>query len=135
MSDNGRRVFVESSAIVGILDREDDQIDLIARIQAADTRITGVTNAVEAAFVLTKTTGSAERAKELVAEFLDKLEIQMVPVGADLYPSIMDAFARFGKGQGHPAQLNYSDCFSYALAKHHRAHLIYKGNDFAHAGL
>ena len=28
-----------------------------------------------------------------------------------------DAFRRFGKGQGHPAQLNIADCAVYALAK------------------
>ncbi|WP_204262929.1 type II toxin-antitoxin system VapC family toxin, partial [Methylobacterium sp. BTF04] len=41
------------------------------------------------------------------------------------------AFTRYGKGQGHPAQLNMGDCFAYAVAKNHRAALLYKGNDFA----
>ncbi len=41
------------------------------------------------------------------------------------------AFARFGKGQGHPAQLNFGDCISYALAKSLDAPLLFKGEDFA----
>ena len=41
------------------------------------------------------------------------------------------AFTRFGKGQGHPAQLNFGDCMSYALAKSLDAPLLYKGDDFA----
>jgi ribonuclease VapC len=38
---------------------------------------------------------------------------------------------RFGKGQGHPAQLNFGDCMAYALAKAHDAPLLYVGDDFA----
>jgi ribonuclease VapC len=41
------------------------------------------------------------------------------------------AFRRFGKGQGHPAQLNYGDCMSYALAKAMNVPLLFKGGDFA----
>ena len=42
-----------------------------------------------------------------------------------------NAFARYGKGQGHPAQLNFGDCMSYALAKSLDVPLLYKGGDFA----
>ena len=42
-----------------------------------------------------------------------------------------DAFTRYGKGQGHPAQLNFGDCMSYALAKSLDMPLLYKGGDFA----
>lgn len=41
------------------------------------------------------------------------------------------AFAKFGKGSGHPAKLNLGDLFSYALAKSRDVPLLYKGNDFA----
>jgi ribonuclease VapC len=40
------------------------------------------------------------------------------------------AFALYGKGQGHPAQLNYGDCMSYALAKALEVPLLFKGEDF-----
>ena len=33
------------------------------------------------------------------------------------------------------AALNYGDCFSYALAKHLGAPLLFKGNDFAHTDI
>ena len=33
---------------------------------------------------------------------------------------------RGGKGTGHGASLNYGDCFSYALAKHLDAPLLFK---------
>ncbi len=41
------------------------------------------------------------------------------------------AFRRFGKGTGHPAGLNFGDCFSYALARSLDAPLLFKGEDFA----
>jgi len=47
----------------------------------------------------------------------------------------LDAYDRFGKGTGHPAGLNYGDCFSYALAKQSGEPLLFKGNDFTHTDL
>jgi len=43
----------------------------------------------------------------------------------------IDAYGRFGKCTRHPAQLNFGDCFSYALAKALDQPLLYKGDDFA----
>jgi ribonuclease VapC len=39
------------------------------------------------------------------------------------------AFSRYGKGRGHPAQLNLGDCFAYAVAKNHWTTLLFKGED------
>ena len=36
----------------------------------------------------------------------------------------------FGSGSGHPAQLNFRDCFACALAKSTREPLLFKGDDF-----
>ena len=38
----------------------------------------------------------------------------------------------FGKGSGHPAQPNYADCFSYALAIDRGEPLLFMGEDFGH---
>jgi len=37
----------------------------------------------------------------------------------------------FGKTSGHPAKLNFGDCFSYALAKAKGEPLLFKGQDFS----
>jgi ribonuclease VapC len=42
----------------------------------------------------------------------------------------LEAFSRYGKGRGHPAQLNLGDCFAYAAAKNYRTSLLFKGEDF-----
>jgi len=41
------------------------------------------------------------------------------------------AYRQFGKGSGHPAGLNFGDCFAYALARATGAPLLFKGADFA----
>jgi ribonuclease VapC len=37
-----------------------------------------------------------------------------------------------GKDSGHPAQLNFGDCFAYTLAKVSCEPLLFKDNDFVH---
>jgi uncharacterized protein with PIN domain len=42
------------------------------------------------------------------------------------------AYLSLGKGSGHPAQLNFGDVSSYALAKSRNLPLLFKGEDFSH---
>jgi ribonuclease VapC len=42
-----------------------------------------------------------------------------------------DAYRDFGRGSGHPARLNFGDCFSYALARDTGDPLLFKGDDFS----
>ena len=46
-----------------------------------------------------------------------------------------EAYRDFGKGSGHPAQLNFGDCFAYALAKVSGEPLLFKGSDFSHTDI
>jgi ribonuclease VapC len=65
-----------------------------------------------------------------IRRFNAGLRIDVRPISRDMLAMAIDAFDRFGKGR-HPAALNFGDCLAYAAAKHHRALLIYKGDDFA----
>lgn len=62
--------------------------------------------------------------------FCDQAAVQTAGLGAEHVDLAIDAFRRFGKGR-HPAGLNYSDCFFYALAKATGEPLLFKGSDFA----
>lgn len=73
---------------------------------------------------------SAERSAEQVQTFLDTAGIAVVPITEADGRAALTAFARFGKGQGHPAQLNMGDCFAYACARTHEVPLLFVGNDF-----
>ncbi len=46
-----------------------------------------------------------------------------------------EAYRDFGKGSGHPARLNFGDCFAYALAKITGEPLLFKGDDFIHTDI
>ena len=57
--------------------------------------------------------------------------IEAVDFTMDMYREAVRALERFGKGRGHPAQLNFGDCMAYAVAKVYDLPLLYKGDDFA----
>ena len=65
---------------------------------------------------------------------LDLIDPDVVPVDADLAERALGIFKRFGKGQGHTAQLNFGDCFAAALAERDQLRLGYIGDDFTNAG-
>ena len=56
--------------------------------------------------------------------------IAVEPVTREQGRLAREAYRDFGRGSGHPAKLNFGDCFAYALAKEHNAPLLYKGDDF-----
>jgi ribonuclease VapC len=62
---------------------------------------------------------------------LAEASIEIVSVSVSQARLAAEAYARFGKGRGHPARLNYGDCFAYALAKERGEPLLFKGSDFA----
>lgn len=58
---------------------------------------------------------------------LEHAGIAVIPFDAEMATAAFEAFQRFGKGQGHPAQLNIIDCAAYALAKIRGEPLLFKG--------
>ena len=58
--------------------------------------------------------------------------IAIEPVTREQAEIARAAYRDFGKGNGHPAGLNFGDCFAYALAKSMRKPLLFKGDDFSH---
>ena len=57
------------------------------------------------------------------------------PVTAEQARIARAAYRDFGKGSGHPAQLNFGDCFAYALATTAAEPLLFNGNDFSQTDL
>jgi len=58
--------------------------------------------------------------------------IVIEPVTEEQARIAREAYRDFGKGSGHPAKLNFGDCFAYALAKALGESLLFKGHDFLH---
>ena len=71
---------------------------------------------------------------EPMQTLLELIDPDVVPVDGDLAERALGIFKRFGKGQGHPAQLNFGDCFAAALAERDHLPLGYISDDFTKAG-
>ena len=125
--------FVDASAMVGILNRESDADELAARLDAADDRFTSPLAIYEATLgVWRRNKGTIAESRQDVMDLILRAGIRIIaitPAEADI---ALAAFARYGKGQGHRAQLNMGDCFAYAAARHHGAAMLFKGDDLAH---
>jgi ribonuclease VapC len=122
---------VDASAIVAILTREPEADAFADRLEEALSPITSAIAIFEAALgICRKRHGSVEDAEEDVRNFLAVADIRTVAITETEAATALAAFSRYGKGRGHPAQLNMGDCFAYAVAKNHRTALIFKGEDF-----
>ncbi|MGC1675938.1 MAG: type II toxin-antitoxin system VapC family toxin [Candidatus Binataceae bacterium] len=126
-------MFVDASAIVAILTGEHNagaMADLLAAARAPITSPIAVFEAVLG--VCRKRQISVKEATETVRDFLELTRVGLIPIGAEESETALDAFARYGKGRGHPAQLNLGDCFAYAVAKNNHTSILFKGEDFTH---
>lgn len=129
-------MFIDTSVVVAILSDEDDAAEWSERIERAGIRITSPLVVLEAVMRLsTKLRVEPADAEEAIAAFLAEGGIEVVPIDPGDGWLAVRAFAAYGKGRGHPAQLNLADCLSYACAKNRGLPLLYKGNDFAHTDL
>ena len=126
-------MIVDSSALVAMLWQEPEG-DAFAKAIAAD-RVAAVSaaNYLEASIVIDRQRNPALSAK--LDALISELGIDIAPVTAAHARTARQAYRDFGKGSGHAAKLNFGDCFAYALATERGEPLLYKGDDFAHAGL
>lgn len=67
-----------------------------------------------------------------VDELLAALDIDIVEVSTHQAGIARAAYRDFCRNSGHPAGLNFGDCFSYALAVDRDEPLLFKGDDFVH---
>lgn len=126
-------MIVDTSALVAILTGEDDGDALLETlVHESSVRISAAT-LLEAGIVLDSRTAPQQR--ERLDDLLAALEIDIVPFDTDQWKVARQAYRDFGRGSGHPAGLNLGDCFAYALHRVSAEPLLYKGNDFAAAGV
>jgi ribonuclease VapC len=122
-------VIVDTSALIAILYAESEADQFISLINGSETKLSGVSY-VEAGAVIDRA-GDPVASREL-DDLLSLGEVRIEPVSEHQARIARQAYRDFGKGSGHPAQLNLGDCFSYALAKATDEALLYKGDDFMH---
>lgn len=126
-------MIIDSSAVIAILFDEPEAQALLSQIAVADVCRLSSASLVEIGIVLRRDATAQRRAA--FDEMRRLFSIKIEPVTEEQAYVALDAYDRFGKGTGHPAGLNYGDCFSYALAKQSGEPLLFKGNDFTHTDL
>ncbi|MGD0187205.1 MAG: type II toxin-antitoxin system VapC family toxin [Roseiarcus sp.] len=125
-------IVVDASAIVAILTGEPEDAALIAMLERAESALTSPIAIYEAALgVRRKRHSSVAEAENDVMEFLAAARIGVAAIEPTAAGGALEAFARYGKGTQHPAQLNMGDCFAYGQAKALNAQLLFKGADFS----
>ncbi|WP_376961111.1 type II toxin-antitoxin system VapC family toxin [Azospirillum sp. A26] len=121
-------MVVDTSALVAILKAEPEAAVFLAKLATATVCRLSAANFVEAGLIANRDPTGAHR--EALEDLLKEFDIRIEPVGERQARIALDAFRRYGKGTGHPAGLNYGDCFAYALAADTGEVLLFKGDDF-----
>ena len=125
-------MIVDSSAIIAILMREPEAETFEPALDAAPRRAMSLATYVELVNVIDRKVG--EDLLATAEELLAIAKIELVPFTLEQARWARHARLTYGTGR-HPANLNFGDCFVYALAKETGEPLLYKGNDFIHTDI
>jgi ribonuclease VapC len=129
-------MFIDASALVALLIGEPGSDNLLERLDAADTAVTSPLALYETVLALMRIRAIPRAAAQReLREWLAAAEIAVIPITDEIGRAALDAFDRYGKGRGHPAQLNMGDCFAYGAAVTLGVPLLYKGDDFTETDL
>ncbi|MCJ9674589.1 MULTISPECIES: type II toxin-antitoxin system VapC family toxin [unclassified Neorhizobium] len=138
-------MFIDASAIVAILGEEEAAASMLASIERAKSPIYYSSLVVfEAAIALARKKKIAaygenaptppyliERAAFAIEGFLNDIGAVELPIAPGTHHAALSAARTYGRFIGHPAKLNFGDCFSYAAAKTLQSPLLFVGKDFS----
>jgi ribonuclease VapC len=120
-------MVIDSSALIALLLGEPETDEFVTAIAGSSIRLISAASYLETTIVMLNRSGSEGQRK------LDRL---LTDLAATVFPFTLDqAYKRYGKGSGHPARLNFGDCFTYGLAKLTGEPVLFKGNDFSRTDL
>jgi len=126
-------MIVDSSALIAILKHEPGWQALSKALDSAESSLITAANYLESSIVV-----GAWRNPILSCEFdelIERFDIVIEPITADQAKIARQAYRDYGKGSGNSANLNFGDCFTYALAREKREPVLFKGDDFVHTDL
>ncbi|MBW3553050.1 MAG: type II toxin-antitoxin system VapC family toxin [Gemmatimonadetes bacterium] len=121
-------MVIDTSALVAILLAERDSEALVEAIVAGEPRLLGAPTLVEAAAVMAARKGP--QGEVALDALLQRLDIDVIPMTPEAASFARSAYARYGKGIGSPAVLNYGDCLAYGVARAAGEPLLFRGEDF-----
>jgi ribonuclease VapC len=127
------RVIVDSSALVAILRNEPEAEVFAQALDTAPRCLLSAANFLETSIVIER--GRSSPSGRRLDELVEELEIGIEPVTEEQARIARQAYRDYGRGSGHPARLNFGDCFAYALARATGEPLLFKGDDFRHTDI
>jgi ribonuclease VapC len=123
-------MVLDTSVLLHIFFQEPGWETSVAYLMRQEPRTLSAASLVEAqAVVAGRTTADPI---ELLDALVRDLRLEIAPLTATQAEIARRAYLRYGKGQGHPARLNYGDVMSYALAADRGDRLAFVGDDFHH---
>lgn len=122
-------MVVDTSALLAIFFREREGAVFAGAIRNELDPLVSAASMLETGIVLDGRI-AADATPDLDA-FIAGTGLIVEPVTADHARLARAAYRTYGKGN-HRANLNFGDCFAYALAKATDRPLLFKGNDFSH---
>jgi ribonuclease VapC len=122
-------MVIDTSALLAIALREPARHRLLDVIGSASVRIISAASLLEAGIVLRSRWG--ETGLAVLNQMVGELVNEVVPFDDAQARQAITAFARFGKGMGRRAQLNFGDCAVYGLAALRGEPVLATGEDFA----
>ncbi len=126
-------MILDASAVIAILRQEPEAALFAKAIEKAPVRRISAANYVETAIVIDSEKDPV--ASRRVDELLQRAGVEISSVTPEQARLAREAYRTFGRGSGHPARLNFGDCFAYALAVIVDEPILCKGDEFKKAGL
>src|SRR4051794_40179911 len=120
-------MVIDTSAMIAFLRDEPEAAAIEDAISTAEIRAVSAFTIFEARTVTLRRFGMPTLGE--LEGFLARIRPEVHAFDADHATLAFAAYRRFGKGSGHPAQLNLGDCAAYALATSLDLPLLYKGQD------
>lgn len=126
-------MIIDTSVLIALLKNEAEAPNFVTQMLKADSVALSAANYLETGIVV-DALGDPILTRRL-DDLLQDLGVEVVSVTPAQARIARQAYRDYGKGSGHPAGLNFGDCFSYALAASTRQSLLFKGDDFGHTDL
>jgi ribonuclease VapC len=126
-------MIVDSSALIAILKREPEHASFSALLESTADVKTSAATYFETSIVIDSLRDPI--LSNLLDDLIERSRIVIEPVTVEQAKIARQAYRDFGKGSGHAANLNFGDCFTYALAREKREPVLWKGDDFGHTDL
>jgi ribonuclease VapC len=122
-------LVVDTSAVMAVLFAEPDRSTFQAALLDAESSFMSTATVAECGAVLDRRSRAAGPDLD---RLLSRIGVQIVALTPSHAAIARHAHRDFGRGSGHPAGLNFGDCFSYALAIDLDLPLLFTGDDFGH---